>query len=416
MRVILFITTIVFLSFLCFAGDSAGDSCQECHKTRPGGEIGDTCKNCHPRETAELAKSKKSFLSCVACHGAKHHAPGMPTGNPAFAAYLSCKPCHKEQMKKYENSKHYQAWPALNAIKAYDTVYSKKASGKGCVPCHEIGRQWDDGTRGRCNYCHTPHLFSKKEARQPESCRMCHAGDQPQYEAWTNSTHGAIHDIEGDTGRAPTCVTCHDAHEVITAWGFLGIRGPGGDEDEKWKKARETLMGAMDVIGLTNSPKAFHSYEEWLKLRTKMIGRCEQCHVASFVKKEMESNDQFLRELDLDTADIINAINSIELLKNDENARMALYYNSIITRIESFIGAFHNSPSQAWDHGYFKLYPQFYIASKSENIHETIGRTRKRVTNIAMYVAILVVIVLIIIALCFFLLFRHQRRFHKSSS
>jgi hydroxylamine dehydrogenase len=412
-KLIVFMALFIFFSSMVFSGDS----CQKCHKTPPNGEIGDTCKDCHPAAAKELQQGKMKFLSCVACHGTEHHAPGMPVGDPARPAIKSCEPCHKNEVELYKSGKHYEAWPALTAIPAYNDIYPHKASDVGCVVCHQIGQGWPDGTRGRCDYCHTPHLFSQEEARKPETCRMCHAGDQPQYEAWANSMHGAAYDIEGDTGRAPTCVTCHGGHDVITAWGFLGLRGEGGGEDEAWRKAQTVIKEAMDVTGLAKSPRAIHSYEEWQKLRTKMIKRCSQCHAEGFVKSEMEKNDQFLRELDLAEVDVINEIKCLfddKLL--DENSRMALYYDSIITRIGSFIGAYHGAPSFAWDHGFFKLYPQKYIAQKVGLLHDRIIETKGKVDVLLKLAIVIIAVVIIVILVCFILLFKRRKKSQKSAS
>jgi len=403
-QVIVFMTMLLFLSPAAFAEDNCG----QCHKTKPSGEIGDTCKNCHPVPTQELQLGSMKFLSCTACHGEEHHGPNTGNSKPGFAAFSSCVPCHQNETNKYKAGKHYQAWPALTAIKAYNTIYPKKASDKGCVPCHRIGQEWPDGTRGRCNFCHTQHVFSKAAAAKPEACRMCHAGDQPQYDAWANSMHGAVYESEG--GRAPTCVTCHGGHEVITAWGFLGLRGEGGNEDADWKKAQEVIREAMDVIGLTDSPKAVHTYAEWQKLRGKMMERCKNCHVDEFVQNEMKKSDDFLRELDLAEEPIINTISGLYNNKLiDDKTRMALYYDAIILRIGSFIGSYHNAPSQAWDHGYFRLYPESFLAQKVSEFDKKFSQT------MTMIIAIIVVVLSAII-ICFIILFLRRKKSRQVES
>ena len=73
---------------------------------------------------------------------------------------------------------------------------------KGCGGCHKIGIKTDveikelrkqGGQFGvaSCDSCHTRHLFSKKEAQQPQACQTCHMGiDHPQWEMYSSSKHG----------------------------------------------------------------------------------------------------------------------------------------------------------------------------------------------------------------------------------
>ena len=110
--------------------------------------------------------------------------------------------------------------------------------------CHDIGKVWEDGSVGKCDSCHTRHLFSAEEARQPEACETCHMGeDHSQYEMWSSSKHGVIHHTDGGSGRAPVCQTCHmqdGDHAVMTGWGFLGLRLPDRHE------AAQSSLNSLD--------------------------------------------------------------------------------------------------------------------------------------------------------------------------
>jgi multi-heme cytochrome with CxxCH motif len=140
---------------------------------------------------------------------------------------------------------HAVAWVAMTAMPTTaEQPHAIIAGEKGCGGCHRIGRD-----EGKCDSCHTRHLFATTESRRPEACMTCHMGfDHPQWEMYSTSKHGAIYEVEGSHGdwnirladwfnqpaqasplrpRAPVCATCHmpqGNHTVATAWGFLGLR------------------------------------------------------------------------------------------------------------------------------------------------------------------------------------------------
>ena len=107
---------------------------------------------------------------------------------------------------------------------------------------------------------------------------------------WSTSKHGAIYEIEGDTGRAPTCQTCHMGggdHKVMTAWGFLALRLP--EDDQEWMGYRATILKGLQVLDPEGKPTARLDVvkagnvarltkEEWQAERDKMIKVCRQCH------------------------------------------------------------------------------------------------------------------------------------------
>ncbi|MFA9495666.1 MAG: multiheme c-type cytochrome, partial [Candidatus Bathyarchaeota archaeon] len=225
---------------------------------------------------------------------------------------------------------------------------------KGCVPCHSIGIIWEDGSKGRCDTCHTRHTFSAEEASKPESCGTCHTGDHPHYEMWENSKHGMLYSMGSE--RAPTCVTCHDSHEVITAWGFLGLR-PGDQDDPEWYKARQKIVTTMETMGPALAPEVMRdSYEEWETLREDMIDRCEMCHSESFARRELEKGDDLLRESDIAMAHLIDLANVLyDIRVIDDKTRFSIYREGTAHRFSTFMGGFHNSAKYAWDEGYLAL-------------------------------------------------------------
>jgi hypothetical protein len=217
-RKVVILAFFVFLSLITFQTVSAED----------------TCVNCHPGPANDFAQSSKAaFLECQDCHGTEHNGPG--TSVPNEVTPKTCETCHDEKVNEFSNGKHALGWEAMDAVPTFHQM-PEAVTDMGCVPCHSIGYIWEDGSKGRCDTCHTRHTFSAEEASKPEACGTCHTGDHPHYEMWENSKHGMLYAM--DSNRAPTCITCHDSHDVITAWGFLGLR-PGDQDDPEWYNARQ---------------------------------------------------------------------------------------------------------------------------------------------------------------------------------
>jgi hypothetical protein len=83
--------------------------------------------------------------------------------------------------------------------------------------------------------------------------------DHPQWEMWGTSKHGMIFAMERakNTGRAPTCQTCHmdeGDHGVMTSWGFLALRLP--EDDAEWMANRVIILQALNVLDAEGKPTA----------------------------------------------------------------------------------------------------------------------------------------------------------------
>ena len=312
----------------------------------------DTCETCHPGPANDYALSSKSeFLDCADCHGSEHMGP--ETSDPTTVTPKTCERCHEEKVSEFSEGKHALGWEAMVAVPTYHDM-PEAVTEKGCVTCHSIGYIWEDGSQGRCDTCHTRHLFSADEAREPELCGTCHAGDHPHYEMWENSKHGMLYATGSE--RAPTCVTCHDSHNVITAWGFLGLR-PGDQDDPEWYEARQKIIVTMDSMGPGLAPNVMRdTYEEWEDLRENMIDRCEECHSESYARRELEKGDNLLRESDLLMANLIDLANMLyDDGVIDNMTRFGIYREGTANRFSAYMGGFHNSAKFAWDEGYLAL-------------------------------------------------------------
>jgi uncharacterized coiled-coil protein SlyX len=106
-------------------------------------------------------------------------------------------------------------------------------------PNNGAGRIDPDGSMGgTCTACHTRHVFSVKQAREPWTCGQCHLGyDHPHIEIYEESKHGNIYDAYGEQWNweqipwrpgvdfsAPTCAACHMS-ALATPDGKIVVRG-----------------------------------------------------------------------------------------------------------------------------------------------------------------------------------------------
>jgi hypothetical protein len=276
---------------------------------------------------------------------------------------------------------------------------------KGCGGCHKIGLKKEADVRelqkrGRgfglasCDACHTRHLFSAKEASQPQACQTCHMGfDHPQWEMYSSSKHGVRFLLRQNgtlpqTVAAPTCQTCHmpdGNHEVRTAWGFLGVRLPM-PLDNEWAADRATILQALGVLGPDGKPtkrlelvKSLDmvrtTQEEWQKERDRMVAICNGCHSGNFARGELEKGDQMIREADRLMAEAIRTVAELYregiLPKPREYAyaypdllqfhdaptavEQKLFVMFLEHRMRAFQGAFHANPDYAFWYGWSEM-------------------------------------------------------------
>ncbi len=352
-------TTLFCVSwFLLAAPARAADACVECHQRVTRSIVGDW----------QLSEHKKADVGCADCHGDGHKtdqdvaAAKIPTAD-------TCAHCHRTQVTQFKSGKHAAAWAAMKAMPtAHWQPMAMMEGMKGCGGCHKIGLKSEAeiaelkrtsagfGTAS-CDACHTRHLFSAEEARQPQACQTCHMGfDHPQWEMYSSSKHGVRHVLKQNgvlpaTAAAPTCQTCHmqqGNHAVCTAWGFLAVRLPM-PEDKAWAADRATILQALGVLDPEGKPtarldvvKAANvarlTQEDWQVQRDAMLKTCTQCHSANFAKEQLAKGDQMIREADRLMAEGIRTI-------------AGLYRDGIIPKPSSYAAAFpdvltfHDAPT-----------------------------------------------------------------------
>ena len=166
--------------------------------------------------------------------------------------------------------------------------------------------------------------LTKAEAQRPQSCNPCHQGaGYIQWEAWSHSKHGVIYSIEGDTGRAPTCQTCHmqgGDHNVITGWGELAVLP--GNQDPEWAQYREAMFKYLQAVdpegkptpgmeGILSLKMLRGSLEERSVQREKMTRTCTQCHSRSYAVKHLNNTDQLIKETDKLMAQAIETVGDL---------------------------------------------------------------------------------------------------------
>jgi len=339
-----------------------------------GVAVAEDCVECHNKITPnivsdwKLSKHSENYIFCDACHG-DGHTSASDVANVTLPTAETCGECHDDQLAQFSRGKHAAAWAALKAMPTTHQLPMELVDGmKGCGGCHKIGLKSAEEIaelkahgsgygNASCDACHTRHVFSVKEAQQPQACQTCHMGfDHPQWEMYSASKHGVRALLKQigvlpESAAAPTCQTCHMSegdHEVRTAWGFLAVRLPL-PEDEQWKADQVTILQALGVLDPEGNPTARLdvvkaadvarlTQEDFDRERNKMIEICTQCHSGNFARGELDKGDGMIKQVDHLLAQAIREI-------------AALYQDGILPKPEGYSYAFpdlltfHHAPT-----------------------------------------------------------------------
>ncbi len=374
---------------------AAQDSpCVECHAAETPGQVADW----------RLSRHGQMGLDCSVCHGT--HTSASDVDALRSVTPETCRTCHADRVEQFSKGKHAIAWAALKAMPTTHALPMELADGmKGCGGCHKIGLKTDEeiealkaGGGGfglaSCDACHTRHMFSVKEASQPQACQTCHMGfDHPQWEMYSSSKHGVRYLLKQngtlpETAAAPTCQTCHmpdGDHEVRTAWGFLAVRLPL-PEDEQWAADQVTILQALGVLDpegnatarlevVKAADVARLTQEAWDAERNEMISICSQCHSENFARGELEKGDQMIRQADHLLAQAIRIIaglyedGTLEMPEDYAYAfpdlltfhdaptviEQRLFEMHLKHRMRAFQGVFHANPDYALWYGWSEM-------------------------------------------------------------
>jgi hydroxylamine dehydrogenase len=235
----------------------------------------DECVVCHQRTTPGIVQQyghstmAAAEVSCSDCHEIESDYPGSTEHEGVYVlrspSPAMCEKCHQTEVAQYNASRHslpayvafvgsqdlspellakYEAIPegdfsadkSRNAIAELEGPEMRRFT---CEGCHNIGKPAADNSVGQCQKCHLRHMFSREQARKPETCNYCHIGpDHPQWEIYQESPHGISYltmghnwDWEAETGTlsveefpAPTCAICH-----MSGFGGTGTTHDVGD-------------------------------------------------------------------------------------------------------------------------------------------------------------------------------------------
>jgi hydroxylamine dehydrogenase len=388
------IVTFLMAGLLFFSFASAQE-CLQCHRTVTPNIVSDW----------QVSDHSRNEVTCSTCHGDQHksaqdvHKVQIPTPE-------TCASCHEKQVQQFKGGKHALAWAAMKAMPtAHWQPMALMEGMKGCGGCHKIGLKTEAEIKelkregagfgtASCDACHTRHIFSRKESKQPQACRTCHMGiDHPQWEMYSSSKHGVRYLLKQnktlpETVAAPTCQTCHmqeGNHAVRTAWGFLAVRLPM-PEDKQWAADRATILQGLGVLDPDGKPTprldvvkaadvARLTQEDWQKERDKMVKTCNQCHSVNFATRELAKGDQMIREADRLMAEairIIAGLYSEGILKKPEAyaypfpdlltfhdaptvIEQELFLMFLEHRMRTFQGTFHGNPDYALWYGWSEM-------------------------------------------------------------
>ena len=387
--------TVILLMSLLLAPGAFAQTCVDCHKKVTPNIVSDWL----------LSKHSPSEVDCAVCHG-NQHSSAEDVAEVEIPTPQTCGLCHQTQVEQFSDGKHAKAWAAMKAMPtAHWQPMALMEGMKGCGGCHKLGLKTEaeieelkaDGAGfgvASCDACHTRHLFSAREARQPQACRTCHMGiDHPQWEMYSSSKHGVRYLLKQngtlpEAVAAPTCQTCHmqgGDHAVRTAWGFLAVRLPM-PEDEKWAADRATVLQGLGVLDPDGNPTARLdvvkaadvvrlTQEDWQGERDKMLSTCGRCHSSSFARGELEKGDAMIREADKLMAEGIRVVANLYkdgiIAKPEHYAHpfpdllafhdaptvieQRLFLMFLKHRMRAFQGAFHANPDYALWYGWSEM-------------------------------------------------------------
>jgi len=349
---------LVFSISLFVVGSVSAQSCIDCHRKVTPNIVSDW----------QASKHSQNGIDCSECHGNQHQS-STDVDKVQIPTPETCGLCHQIKVEQFKSGKHALSWVSMKAMPtAHWQPMALMEGMKGCGGCHKIGLKTEaeigqlkkDGAGfgvASCDACHTRHIFSVEEAKQPQACQTCHMGfDHPQWEMYSSSKHGVRYLLKQNktlpaVASAPTCQTCHmqeGNHAVRTAWGFLAVRLPL-PEDKKWAANRVTILQGLNVLGLDgySTPRldvvkaadiVRLTQEDWQKERDKIIKTCNQCHSVNFAKEELSKGDQMIKTADSLMAEAIHVVGD-------------LYRDSIISKPQTYayqfpdLLAFHDAPT-----------------------------------------------------------------------
>ncbi len=319
------------------------------------------CLECHGKPDAKSEKSGrpiavdiekfgtsihgKKHVECIECHtdltkDTKEHEAKL---KPA-----SCVSCHEDEVKEYQSTNHSKARAKGNGVAAtcsdchgkHDILKKKDAASKTnytnieatCSVCHgsdaviekghipggNIGNMYHDSVHGKkiaekgraaeaptCTSCHGAHNILDKDDPASKvskknilnTCATCH---KEQLEKYSKSLHGKNR-LKGRM-TAPSCIDCHTPHQIEkhenTHFQTEVIKECGNCHTEQIATYRDTFHGQVTALGYTR------------------VATCASCHGSHEILPP--SNPE-------STVSEANRLKTCQQCHKDANANFAMY-------------------------------------------------------------------------------------------
>ena len=131
--------------------------------------------------------------------------------------------------------------------------------------------------------------------------------DHEQIEYYRTSKHGVISEIDRNTTRVPTCVTCHvdgGTHDVSLGI-TLGTVSQGAFISDR--NSGDTYV--TDPNGIVQRSITLEDFNSG---RAKMLSICSRCHSASFATDVLVRADEIKRQSDARAGEAIRIIKNLE--------------------------------------------------------------------------------------------------------
>jgi formate dehydrogenase gamma subunit len=253
-------------------------SCVDCHtdiKSLPhdAGLTKPTCKTCHADEQKmfddgvhgkALAAGNAKAATCESCHGNIHEI--LPSSDPKSRAA-------KINIPKTCGQCHSQAIPGMSGKPAL--AYQESVHGKLVAAGNDKAAV--------CSDCHGNHDIRRSNdptspvfrANVPQTCAKCHTGEQA---AFVKSVHGKVL-AEGNT-QAPVCTTCHGVHTIVAVKDANSWVSPRNQGDIACAQCHNNVRMTAE-FGIpgnrTNSYNAsYHGMAN--AVGSKRTASCSSCH------------------------------------------------------------------------------------------------------------------------------------------
>ena len=303
-------------------------------------------------------------VGCEDCHGSDHSTIFSHKGGVSAA---TCGRCHAQRVSEFDRSLHAAAMDSMRADPKFARLSPAMAE-LGCIGCHQVGAYFPDGSRGKCNTCHSGHAYSVEEALRPEACGACHTGpDHPNMAMFRASKHGQLFASEATRDQAPTCASCHmpEGNHDTGIGLTLGHVASGA--------ALETEAAPVEMRRLARSTAR--------RQRLKMIETCLPCHSSRFATESLALADAVKREADAvlgQAVELINALHDEGLLVRADPELASSVGHALVLGVDqaydglspmeqrffdmfkfhhatTFKGAYHHSPDHTHNEGFLRM-------------------------------------------------------------